>query len=160
MNTFEKAVEFVLRFEGDFLDDSRDSGGATKFGISSRSYPDLDIKNLTRMQAIEIYRADYWNRLKANECPAQIAIVLFDAAVNQGLISAIRMLQKSLGVTVDGIMGPLTIAAALRADLRKVIPEFIARRGYQYALHPEVARFGLGWFRRLAACHQATMEPL
>lgn len=160
MNTFDIAVEFVLGFEGDFSDDPHESGGVTRFGISHKTYPELDICSLTRDQAREIYRTDYWNRCKCNELPAQLAIVLFDAAVNQGPGQAIRLLQKALGVNADGVIGPQTIAAAHRAMPSKVVAEFIARRGYQYALHPEVSRFGLGWFRRLTACHQLTQsEP-
>ena len=160
MNTFDIAVEFVLSFEGDISDDPHDSGGLTQFGISQKSYPDLDIKSLTRDQAKEIYRNDYWNRAKCNELPAQLAIVLFDSAVNQGAVTAIRLLQKSLNVNADGVIGPMTIAASHRAALNIVVGELIARRAYQYSLHPEVARFGLGWFRRLTSCHQLTQaEP-
>ena len=157
---FNRAVEFVLRFEGDFSDDPKDSGGATKFGISQRAYPSLDIRSLTREAAIEIYRQDYWNRCRCNELPAQLALILFDSAVNQGPTAAIRLLQKSLNVGADGVIGPITIAAAFRASPSLVITEFIARRAYQYTLHPEVTRFGLGWFRRLSACHQLAQEPL
>jgi len=158
--TFNRAVEFVLRFEGDLSDDPKDSGGLTKFGISKKAYPDLDIRNLSRKDAIEIYRRDYWNKCKCNELPAPLALILFDSAVNQGPASAIRLLQKSLEVRADGVMGPETIAAAFRASLRIVVPEFIARRAYQYSLHPDVTRFGLGWMRRLAACYQVSQEPL
>lgn len=160
VSTFERAVEFVLRFEGDYSDDHHDSGGETRYGISKRAYPNIDIKTLTRQQAKDIYYRDYFLRCKCNELPAQLALILFDSAVNQGPTAAIRLLQKSLNVGADGVIGPITIAAAFRASPSLVITEFIARRAYQYALHPEVARFGLGWFRRLAACHQLSQEPL
>src|SRR3990167_72919 len=137
MNTFDTAVEFVLGFEGDISDNPHDSGGLTRFGISQKSYPDLDIRSITRDQAKEIYRSDYWDRAKCNELPAQLAIILFDSAVNQGPGLAIRLLQKSLGVNADGAIGPITIAAAHRADLNTVVGELIARRAYQYSLHPE-----------------------
>ena len=158
MTSFDIAVDFVLLFEGGLSDDPSDSGGVTRFGISQKAYPDLDIRNMTMPQAKEIYRADYWNRCKCNELPVQLALILFDAAVNQGPAAAIRMLQKSLDVRADGVIGAETIAAAHRADVRKVASEFIARRAYQYAIHPQVARFGLGWYRRLAACHRLTQD--
>ncbi len=159
MIPFDRAVEFVLRFEGDISDDPKDSGGLTKFGISQKAHPELDIRSLTLAEAKEIYRKDYWNACKCNELPAPLAIILFDSAVNQGTKIAIRSLQKALDVNVDGIVGPQTIAAAHRVSLGPVVTEFIARRAYQYALHPSVPMFGLGWYRRLAACHQLSQEP-
>ncbi len=159
MITFDRALEFVLRYEGGICDDPRDSGGLTKFGISQKAYPALDIRALTLPEAKDIYRTDYWNACKCNELPAPLAIILFDSAVNQGTKIAIRSLQKALDVHVDGIVGPVTIAAAHRVSLGPVVSEFIARRAYQYALHPAVSMFGLGWYRRLAACYQLSQKP-
>jgi len=155
--TFQSAVDFVLSFEGVLSDDPLDSGGLTKFGISQKAYPALDIRSLTREQAVEIYRTDYWNRCKCNELPPALALIVFDAAVNQGPKASILMLQKALSVRPDGDIGPVTIAAAHRVDARHAAAELIARRGYQYALLPDVNRFGLGWFRRLSACHQLAL---
>lgn len=158
MTPFGRAVEFVLSYEGGLSDDPQDSGGLTHFGISQKTYPHLDIRNLTREGAIEIYRDDYWQKCKCDQLPAHLALIAFDSAVNQGPPTAIRLLQRSLGVRDDGIIGPQTIAAAEAVSAAVIIPEFIARRGYQYALHPQSARYGLGWFRRLAACHQLALE--
>lgn len=160
MIPFDRAVEFILRFEGDISDDPKDSGGLTKFGISQKAYPDLDIRSLTREDAIGLYRRDYWDRCNCSQMPAPLAFILFDSAVNQGPTAAIRLLQKSLEVRADGVVGAETIAASFRLPLRNAVAEFIARRAYQYALHPDVTRFGLGWFRRLSECHQIALEPL
>lgn len=160
MSPFDRAIQFILTEEGGFVDDPRDSGGKTRFGISQASYPDIDIKNLTEKDATDIYRRDYWNRCHCNELPSPLAIILFDSAVNQGPAAAIRLFQKSLGVRVDGQIGPLTIAAAHQCKLHEVVPEFIARRAFQYALHKQLNVYGLGWFRRLSRCHQTAMEPL
>ena len=159
MNTFDRSVDFILDAEGAHSDDPHDSGGDTWFGISRRAYPNLEPWPPTRTTAVELYRADYWNRCKCNELPSPLAMILFDSAVNQGPAAAIRLLQKSLDVRADGIIGPQTIAAAHRAHLRNTVSEFVARRAYQYALHPQIARFGLGWMRRLSACHQMALEP-
>lgn len=159
MNVFDRAVEFILRYEGDVSNDPRDSGGLTKFGISQKAYPALDILGLTREGAIEIYRQKYWDLCKCSQLPAPLGLILFDSAVNQGPTAAVRLFQKSLGVSADGMIGPETIAASFRVNLRATTSEFIARRAYQYALHPEVGRFGLGWFRRLSECHQVSLEP-
>lgn len=160
MSTFETIVEFILRIEGEYAEDIFDRGGETKWGISKRAFPDLDVRHLTREQAKEIYRVEYWGRCQCEKLPAPLAMVLMDGAVNQGPERAIRMLQQALAVRADGIIGPETVEAAGRADLRAAVLELIARRAYRYALHPEVTRFGLGWYRRLAACHQLANQPL
>lgn len=157
--TFERWVEFVLKYEGEISNDPKDSGGLTKWGIPSRIYPEVKDSGFTRPRAIEIFRTDYWQKCKCDQLPLSIAFVLGDSAVNQGQPTAIRLMQKSLGVNPDGIVGPETMAAAFRASPYLVVPEFIARRAYQYSLHPNVTRFGLGWFRRLAECHQRALEP-
>jgi lysozyme family protein len=147
--TFDEAVEFVLEHEGEYSDDPADTGGRTKFGISQRAYPDLDIPNLARGEAVEILRRDYWEKCRCSELPAGLDLLVFDAAVNQGPGAAARMLQKVLRVAQDGIVGAITIRAAHSFDAN-VRQEFIARRAYQYALVPQVMRMGLGWYRRLA----------
>ena len=159
MTSFEKAAAFVLGHEGGYVNDPNDAGGETNLGISAKSYPDIDIKTLTRERAIEIYHADYWTRCKCGYLPAPIAFLLFDAAVNQGPAAAVRMLQKSLkSVRVDGIIGHETLTAIENTPLRSIVCAFVARRAYQYALHPKVAHFGMGWFNRLAECHQRAQE--
>lgn len=160
LGTFDRAIEFIFQSEGGFTDDPHDSGGATRYGISQRSHPGLNIKDLTREQAVELYKKEYWDRCRCSELPAQLALILMDAAVNQGPARAIGMLQRSLGVRPDSVVGPETISAAQRADLRPAIVDFIARRNFAYGQHPEFLRYGLGWCRRAAACHQITAEPL
>lgn len=160
MKPFERAVEFVLSHEGGLVDDPRDPGGLTKYGISRRSYPDLDIANLTVAEATLIYQRDYWTLCQCDKLPSPLAVVLFDGAVNQGPSAAIRSLQESLGVKVDGVIGPATIAAATRCDIKKTLPLLVAERAVRYSKNIKVATFGRGWFRRLAACHQAALEPL
>jgi len=158
MTTFDRCVEFVLQHEGGLSDDPLDAGGLTNFGISQRSYPNLDVRNLTKADAIEIYRRDYWQRCRCDEIPSHLATILFDSAVNQGPSAAIRMLQTSLNVKSDGYIGPITIAAALKAD-NGIVAEFVARRALRYATHENLERYGLGWFRRLAACQQLAITP-
>src|SRR5690606_31556608 len=85
------------------------------WGISKRSYPALDIKRLTRAQAVEIYRRDFWLAQQCDKLPPAIAFQLLDAGVNHGRGNAIRWLQAAVGVTQDGAIGPVTLAAVRRA---------------------------------------------
>ena len=117
MTTWEHAIKLVLDYEGRvFEDDPKDLGGETKYGISKKAYPLLDIRSLTEEEAKAIYRRDYWDPLMADELPAKLAVVAFDCAVNQGTGRAIRLLQSLLGVEADGKIGPKTIEAAKASD--------------------------------------------
>jgi len=82
---FERCIEFVFAEEGGYVDDSQDSGGRTKFGVSQSAYPDLDIPNLTRAKAKEIYRTDYWQRSGANSQQWPLCLVVLDTAVLHGV---------------------------------------------------------------------------
>jgi hypothetical protein len=104
---WQKAIEFVLRWEGGFSADKNDPGNytggkvgvgefkGTKFGISAGSYPTVDIVNLTKEQAVQIYERDYWQRSGADKLPWPLNLVVFDSAVNAGVGKAQRWLQQS-----------------------------------------------------------------
>jgi len=144
--SFEQAVAMVLKHEGGYSNDTRDPGGETRFGISKRAYPDVDILRLTEDEAKAIYRRDYWNTLRPDEIPAPLAICVFDAAVNMGRDKAIRLLQRACGVAQDGVMGGNTIAAANR--LVDPVVRFSAERIIAYTGIRGFDTFGKGWLRR------------
>jgi lysozyme family protein len=96
MNKIDKALEFVLQWEGGYVNDPDDAGGETKYGIAKRFFPHLDIKNLTMEQAKEIYDSQYWTRAG---CPwmdsEALAIAAFDTAVNCGVGFTKTALEKA-----------------------------------------------------------------
>ncbi len=149
--SFDDAVAKVLQAEGGYVNDPRDPGGETKYGISKRAYPNVDIANLTAAQAKEIYRADYWDKPLIGALPDRIACTVFDAAVNSGVAQAVKWLQQAVGVSVDGVIGPATLqAAALAKDQTAVLMRFHgARLAFLTALSTWPA-FGKGWARRVA----------
>ena len=119
MADFSPAVNKILAYEGGYVNDPNDYGGETNFGISKRSYPDLDIKKLTREDAMEIYRRDYWSRFQGDRIANQgVAEELLDSAVNMGWSRAVKFLQEAMNILtgsellVDGLAGPKTIEAA------------------------------------------------
>ena len=148
MSAFDRALAHVFAAEGGYVNDPADPGGETKFGISKRAYPDVDIAALTREGAAAIYRRDYWDACRCDGLPPAIALAVFDAAVNQGARAAAIMLQQSAGAPVDGIVGPVTMAAAHRADARTLLVYFMAERALRYARTGNFNRFGRGWMRR------------
>lgn len=121
---WESAFDLLMQNEGGYVNDPNDAGGKTKYGISKASYPNEDIANLTLERAKQIYKRDYWNRCKCDQLPDALSVAVFDFAVNSPAKTAIKKLQKALGVTQDGIIGNQTIGAANRLNPRKVLEEY------------------------------------
>ena len=97
---FDKLITFVLEEEGGYVNHPSDPGGETKFGISKRSYPDVDIKNLTKPEAIEIYRNDYWQP-EWEQFGLPLAMCMLDTSVNMGQGRAQKFLDKCGGSYVQ-----------------------------------------------------------
>ena len=148
--SFDSLIDRVLSHEGGYVNDPRDPGGETKYGISKRSYPLLDIKNLTRSQAVEICRRDFWQRVSGDSLPPSVAFQVLDAAVNHGIGNAVRWLQRAVGVADDGAIGPITMAAVKRMDAADLVLQFNAERLEFYAKLSTWDAFGRGWARRVA----------
>ena len=147
---FFQACERVLGHEDGYVNNPEDPGGETKWGISKRSYPDLDIKTLTREQATEIYRHDFWDRVHAERFYDGVAFKTFDFAVNSGTETAVRYLQRALGVADDGHWGPVSQAAADTMSETDTLMCLNAERlDYMTRLKnwPNASR---GWARRIA----------
>lgn len=143
-------IERVLSHEGGYVFDKRDPGGETKWGISKRSYPALNIKALTRDQAVAIYRRDFWDAQQLGKLPAAVAFQVFDAGVNHGPGNAVRWLQSAAVAAQDGQLGPRTLAAVRGADQNDLLLRFNAARLDFYASLSTFATFGRGWVRRVA----------
>lgn len=150
MTAFDEAFKIVVGHEGGYVNDPQDPGGETKFGISKRAHPRLDIASLTLEHAKEIYRRDYWDKCACHLMDPGLALIVFDASVNNGPSQAARWLQSALGVTVDGAIGPATRAAIQKANAEKVLTDVHAARIHMMAGLPTWQRFGRGWSRRLA----------
>lgn len=159
---FDKAFELIIGHEGGFTDDKRDPGNwtggkvgvgtlkGTKYGIASNSYPSLDIKNITIDQAKAIYKRDYWDRVKADLLPDDLRLHVFDMAVNGGISRAVKLLQKSVGVSEDGSLGPLTLSAVNKANPFKLVLDYNANRILFYTSLSTFSTYGKGWVNRVA----------
>jgi|SRR5271157_1584796 len=149
MARFDLAIQVVLRNEGGLVEDSADPGGLTNYGISQKSYPSLDIRNLTRAQAMEIYLRDFWKFDGILDQP--VATKVFDATVNMGHI-AIKILQRILGVSDDGVYGPTTEKAVNVMNPGVLLGRFRTALVDHYeaivAANPSQAKFLDGWLRR------------
>ncbi|MDY7537628.1 glycosyl hydrolase 108 family protein [Undibacterium sp. RTI2.1] len=147
---FDICVYRLLGNEGRYVNDSRDPGGETNWGISKRSYPSLDIKNLTKAQAAAIYKRDFWDPIQLDKAPLGVANQLLDFAVNSGLQTAIRALQRAVGVADDGILGNYSKQAIAKMQLHDIIMRLIAERILFMTNCKNWDSAGKGWMRRIA----------
>ena len=153
MKNFNEIIEKVLEHEGGYVNDPKDLGGETKYGITKRFYPDVDIKNLTIEQATEIYKKDYWDKNKVESLPQNLWHIYFDMCVNMGKRTAVKVLQraavnKGRDIEVDGGLGPMTIGALKGVELDRVRAFRVKYYVDLITARPEQEKFFLGWFRR------------
>lgn len=148
MTNFERAVAIVLEEEGGLVDNPKDPGGLTKYGISQRAYPKLDIRNLTRDDAKAIYLRDYWGHCEALTWP--LCLLVFDHSVNAGVGGALRLLQQGAGVPADSAWGPATSAAVAKLEPQKASAAYAVRRIRYYLSLSTAGDFGVGWCGRVA----------
>jgi len=159
---FLTAVARVLADEGGYSSNPADSGGATKFGISAREHPGVDIAALTRDEAIAIYWREWWQRFGFAKLPAAIAAKTFNLAVNMGAQHAIACLQRGLRaagtpVAEDGVVGVATARAAARAEAGALLAALRSEAAGYYRVTAALARgersrgdqeFLRGWLNR------------
>lgn len=132
---FERCVAIII---DDFEGGDKvvyDTGGATRWGISSRAHPGLDIPNLSREQAIEIYRRSYWNEIRGDQYPWPMNLVLLDAAVNQGTSYA-----DALATSAVDYVEALLMRVERYTDIA--------------AKRPEMRKYHFGWVRRVIRLYE------
>jgi lysozyme family protein len=148
--TLDEAFDRLIGHEGGYVNNVRDPGGETKFGISKRSYPRVNIKTLTLEDAKAIYFRDYWQAVGADRLPRELAFDLFDTAVNAGVARAIMCLQKAAGIEADGIMGPSTVRAVKSFEPNRLVARFNGHRLDHMNDLPQWPSFARGWSQRIA----------
>jgi hypothetical protein len=165
---FDACMPFIFKAEGGYSDNPADPGGPTNFGITLatlRAYegdPNLtadDVKKLTPAVAKEIYRTAYWNRMQCGALPAGLDLEVFDFGVNSGPAESVKTLQRLVGVTQDGSVGPITLAAVRQFNVGDLIARFAQARlaFYQSLNMPE---FEQGWATRVAQIQTAAAKML
>ncbi|CAM3719610.1 glycoside hydrolase family 108 protein [Xenorhabdus thuongxuanensis] len=161
---FLHAIHYLLPVEGGYVNAPHDRGGETQYGISQRSYPQLDIRALTQADATAIYYRDFWQPAGCERVPSGISLVLFDSAVQHGVVSAIRLLQRAVGVRDDGILGNQTLGAIAATAPDYLLHRVMNQRARYYAQiiarNPLQQRFLNGWFNRLDHLIQAALEVM
>jgi len=163
MSNFEYAFDEVIGLEGGYVNDTGDHGGETKWGVSKRSYPNVDIKNLTKEEAKQIYWKDFWNKLLLTQVgEVSVALEIFEQAVNLGRKQAGIHVQGGLQllgeiVDQDGWIGQQTIAAINRLGQARTQAYLKILNGFQFMKYLEIVtndptqkKYFVGWLRRIA----------
>lgn len=161
---FDAALAHVLEMEGGFTDDPFDPGGPTNKGILLRELAEWNGESLTALNAERlknelraipddtvraIYEARYWRTAGCEALPPALAFMHFDCAVNQGVGTAIRMLQQAVGTDADGEIGPMTRAAIAHTPVAKALSAYADIRRRRYRALKHFWRFGRGWLKRV-----------
>lgn len=157
---FDICVAITLKHEGGYANHPDDPGGATNMGITHRTLADWrgvksvtrgDVRALTKAEAKAIYKAKYWDALRCSDLPVGLDLVVFDYGVNSGVRRSAKMLQRVLGVQVDGVIGPVTVAKAQEREreVKALIGDFMARRLAHYMSLSTWRTFGKGWSKRI-----------
>lgn len=163
MNPFDIAFEEIIGIEGGYVNDPDDAGGETKYGISKRAFPEVDIKNLTLEQAKQIYYTHYWLPLLLHKVNNKdLAVEIFEQAVNMGLSRAAIHVQDSLNlmgrnVLVDGDFGPVTLSNVNSLMHHEIVPMLKCLNGFQFMKYLQIVqtnksqtKFFVGWLKRVS----------
>jgi lysozyme family protein len=166
-SNFQRALSRVLKHEGGYVDHPKDPGGATNRGVTiatfrryvKRDGTKADLRAITAEQVATVYYKHYWAAVDANELPAGVDYAVFDLAVNSGPSRAARFLQRVVGATEDGRIGPATLAAVRNADPTELIAKLCVARLAWLRTLKTWPTFGKGWERRVTDVrHDAILD--
>lgn len=156
---FAEAFQILLAHEGGFSNDARDNGGATRFGVTEavarRAGYRGAMSELPLDLAQRIYRAEYWDAVRADDLPATLRYPVFDAAVNSGVGQAVKWLQRAAGVKDDGVIGPVTLQAVAQLDVSSLRLRMLSARLRLMASLPSWPAFSRGWVNRVCSLMEA-----
>lgn len=150
MLTFDQMFDRIVGHEGGYVNDPDDPGGETKFGISKRSYPNVDIKNLTVDQAKVLWKRDFWTPVASTVPDVAVAYQVCDAAYNHGFGNAVRILQRAVDTADDGHWGPASRRAYHGFSVNDTLFRFLAFRIRFFTKLVKFKKYGAGWMNRIA----------
>lgn len=167
-DAFASLMPAVLTTEGGYVDHPDDEGGATNRGITqatlaaSRGRPvtKQEVRDLSVEEATSIYKAEFWDSIGGDKLPAGLNESLFDFGINSGPSRAVKHLQRILGVKVDGGMGPETLAAIEKADVRSLISQLNDSRARFVRGLSNYGTFGRGWEARISRVRNSSLNAV
>ena len=156
-SNYDKCLETILHHEGGYVNHPQDPGGETNLGVTKRVYQEhggtKDMKDLLVEDVAPIYKKGYWDKMKGDDLPGGLDLCVFDFGVNAGPGRAAKFLQQMIGTTVDGGIGPNTLAK-LEEYIREngeheAVNKYQEMRQKYYENLSTFATFGKGWTRRV-----------
>jgi lysozyme family protein len=164
---FDEALKAILKHEGGYVNHPKDPGGRTNLGVTQRVWEDwvgkpvdeAAMRALTPEVVGPMYKKKYWDAVKADDLPDGLDYLMFDFAINAGPGRAIKTMQKAIGTTPDGAIGPKTMQSLKEMNPTQLIEKFSVEKESFYRSLPTFQTFGKGWLRRVAEAkdHAETM---
>jgi lysozyme family protein len=156
-SNYDKCLETILHHEGGYVNHPKDPGGETNLGVTKRVYEEhggtKDMKDLLVEDVAPIYKKGYWDKMKGDDLPGGLDLCVFDFGVNAGPGRAAKFLQQMIGTTVDGGIGPNTLAKVeeyVRENgEHETVKKYQEMRQKYYEQLSTFATFGRGWTRRV-----------
>jgi len=161
-NNFHSCLGFTLQQEGGWANNPNDPGGCTMEGVTLATYQSFkgdttltcsDLQGISSDEVSDIYEKDYWKPVNGDNLPVGVDLMVWDMAVNAGVGGSAKLLQAAIGVTVDGGIGPQTMAAVMAIDPVTLINGLADRQASYYKSLPAFKYFGTGWLNRVNARH-------
>jgi len=154
---FEEALKHILKYEGGYVNHPDDPGGMTNLGVTKRVWEqwtgkpadEHEMRSLTPDLVAPLYKKRYWDAVRGDDLPSGVDLCVFDCAVNSGVGQSSKFLQRVVGVSQDGAIGPATLAAVAKKEPGTIVAEFCHYREAFYRSLSTFATFGKGWMRRL-----------
>ena len=153
---FRDCLELVLKHEGGFVDHPKDPGGMTNLGVTKKVWEEWvghpvtekDMRELTPEIVAPMYEMRYWRTSYCEKLPRGLDLLVFSMAVNAGSGRSVKLLQDSIGLVMDGIIGPITMARINEANVETLIDKFSEAREDYYKGLKLFPVFGKGWLNR------------
>ena len=163
---YQKCLKTILHHEGGYVNHPKDPGGETNLGVTKRVYEEhggtKDMKELTVEDVAPIYKKGYWDKMKCDDLPSGLDLCVFDFGVNAGPGRAAKFLQKMIGTTVDGGIGPMTLTKVNKHvgdnGLKESIKQYQNARQKYYENLSTFDTFGKGWTRRVEETTKLALE--
>jgi lysozyme family protein len=155
-NNFEHCLEMLLEHEGGFVNHPKDPGGMTNLGVTKAVYDqhlgrestEAEMRALTPEDVGPIYKSNYWDKARCDDLPLGVDWSVFDWGVNSGMSRPAKALQRIIGVTADGGIGPYTLRAVGDNDSKELVAKMHDARQHFYENLSAFPTFGNGWTRR------------
>lgn len=169
MQNFSSCLAFTLTQEGGWSDDANDPGGCTMEGITLATYQTWkndstitcsQLRNITSAEVSSLYEQDYWTSVQGDSLPNGVDLMVWDMAVNAGVGGSARLLQACVGVTIDGGIGPETLAATAAVNPTTLINALAQHQTSYYQSLNDFQYFGTGWLNRVNARQSAALAMI